>query len=712
MRLTQKSDTPSIENALPNPKPTKDKVELLAISFLSLFLELEMIRFINSCVQVMAYFSNFLIISAFLGLGLGSSIARERRNLFSALPAFFFVLIGCLALYDRSGITSGYNLNDPRALTDTVLWAVYSTHLNLPVPITVLVVFFSNLLFFVPLGNKLGEILNRFPNRLEAYSYDLAGSILGVLAFMMISFLRFRPYVWFAISTVPIFYLLQRKTSHYVSAAFLLLGACFLSSFSTQGVWSPYYKITLRGYHASSSPKSALLGYEVLVDGQRLQDALDFTKDTLNQGIKSWESYYELPYYFLSAKKILILGGGAGNDASIALRSSPDRIDVVEIDPVIINLGYSIHPLKPYRDSRVLIHNDDARAFLRRNKDFFDLVVMNALDSHKQVPGLSTLRLESFVYTVEAFRDVQKHLTKDSFFIVNLSSTRKWMGERLYWSLTEAFGREPLLFTTRNSPFGSIAFVYLPAHSAPLFGAKPPPEILPILPDLYKRVRNTTKLATDNWPHLYLAENRLPKLYLYILALVVLAAYLVLRKPLQILDSSEALHFLLLGAAFMLLETKSITNVSLLFGNTWIVNGVVILSVLAVIFVGNFVLLKNAQPTKTFCYFGILLSLLLEYFLSLNIILSFAIHWRIVFTVLWVGLPIFFAALAFSSSFNQTKNTSSAFAANLLGVAIGGVLEYSSMVYGLRFVYLLALLLYVFAWLTDRKAKIPVTIVT
>lgn len=84
---------------------------------------------------------------------------------------------------------------------------------------------------------------------------------------------------------------------------------------------------------------------------------------------------------------------------------------------------------------------------------------MNALDSHHQLPGLSTFRLESYMYTVEAFKDVKKHFHPNAIFLVHLSSDRPWMGERLFWSLTEAFDRMPRLFITDGSPHNSIAFV-------------------------------------------------------------------------------------------------------------------------------------------------------------------------------------------------------------------------------------------------------------
>src|SRR4030067_2202129 len=68
-------------------------IELIAISFLSLFLELAIIRLTSSSVQVIAYFNNFLILSAFLGLGFGSILVDKKYDLFQVFPIIFTVVI-------------------------------------------------------------------------------------------------------------------------------------------------------------------------------------------------------------------------------------------------------------------------------------------------------------------------------------------------------------------------------------------------------------------------------------------------------------------------------------------------------------------------------------------------------------------------------------------------------------------------------------------
>lgn len=52
-------------------------VRLVALSFLSLFLELTIIRWVPGSVRLVAYYANLMLISSFLGIGLGD--ARGTR---------------------------------------------------------------------------------------------------------------------------------------------------------------------------------------------------------------------------------------------------------------------------------------------------------------------------------------------------------------------------------------------------------------------------------------------------------------------------------------------------------------------------------------------------------------------------------------------------------------------------------------------------------
>jgi len=668
----------------------KAAIELIAVSFLSLFLELALIRLINSRVQVVAYFNNFLVLSAFFGLGFGSLLTERKINLFQFFPIVFATVIISTFIFSEFGFIVD--------LSENVIWSKdYLTRLNridnIPAHFVITFVFCLNFLFFVPLGFRLGQSLKKFDNRLIAYAFDLLGSIFGVAIFGLMSYLQTSPLIWFSLSGLVALFLLKKYiVQNFRYLLFIFVGILF-ASIPMDGQWSPYYKVSWQSYRFLPEDSDNFLGYVIYVDTVRIQDALKFT-DTLenNLGLRYWIPYYRLPYHFREPQKVLILGGGSGNDSTMALKHGAKEIDVVEIDPVIIRLGYSLHPHKPYLDPRVNAINDDARSFLRKSTKQYDLIIMNALDSHHQLPGLSTLRLESFMYTVESFKDVKKHMNNDSIFLVHLGSTRPWMRERLYWSLTNAFGYEPKLFTTL-SPIG-IAFVYGPTTILNQNLYPQLDRIIPLSPEPFQKLKSSTILSTDNWPHLYLSNPQIPKIYIYVLAIILVLTMAALVSVGGASGLFKYINLLFLGAGFMLLETRSITAIALFFGSTWIVNAIVIGSILIIIFIGNALILFNLRIPVKICYLGLFITLVLGYLVPSQFILGFSFLERVILTAIWFGMPIFFASLIFSLSFQNVTNTASAFGTNLLGVVIGGIFEYSSMVFGLNLLYLVAIFFY------------------
>ncbi len=101
---------------------------------------------------------------------------------------------------------------------------------------------------------------------------------------------------------------------------------------------------------------------------------------------------------------VLIVGAGSGTDVAIALAQGAGHIDAVEIDPRIQQIGAEGHPEHPYDDPRVTVHIDDARAYLERAKQQYDLILFALPDSLTLVSGQSSLRLESYLFTSQAMQ--------------------------------------------------------------------------------------------------------------------------------------------------------------------------------------------------------------------------------------------------------------------------------------------------------------------
>src|SRR5881275_3301164 len=69
------------------------RLSLFVSSFLVLFLETALIRWMPAYVRLLAYFSNFILLAAFLGIGIGCLLAGRRRNLFVLFPWLLFALV-------------------------------------------------------------------------------------------------------------------------------------------------------------------------------------------------------------------------------------------------------------------------------------------------------------------------------------------------------------------------------------------------------------------------------------------------------------------------------------------------------------------------------------------------------------------------------------------------------------------------------------------
>src|SRR5947199_9555363 len=66
---------------------------LFLSSFLVLFLEIALIRWMPAYVRLLAYFSNFILLATFLGCGIGCMLARTRRNLFALFPLLQLLVV-------------------------------------------------------------------------------------------------------------------------------------------------------------------------------------------------------------------------------------------------------------------------------------------------------------------------------------------------------------------------------------------------------------------------------------------------------------------------------------------------------------------------------------------------------------------------------------------------------------------------------------------
>jgi spermidine synthase len=693
----------------------------LLASFVSLFLELPLIRWISSELRIFAYLKNFVLIACFLGFGFGAYLSRRRVQML--IPVW-----GCLAL---AGVTwlaqrqpvSLFNwisevmgeFEDVTMMGRTV-WLRGTDHIiALALScIAVACTFLLITLAFVPFGQIIGRYLDAASNTVRAYSLNVAASLLGIWAFTVLALFSTPPWTWFLIGLLLCLGLVgPEKRIVGLTILASLATAAFLyepRSPSEWTIWSPYQKLRLM----ESRRNGAAIDYHLEVNGTWYQRALDLSDQyvashpDLFAGKRLQFDPYNIPFKFQPhPARVLVVGSGMGNDVAGALRNGADHVVAVEIDPQILAAGRRLHPERPYSSPRVEAVVNDARTYFKRSNQRFDLIVFGLLDSHTLSSNFANIRLDNYVYTREAFEEAKRLLSHDGLIVVKFEVQRDWLGKRMQEMLTGVFGRPPLQFKDEEG-VGSRASVFVAGNPERIRSA------LEADPELARFVKATAiayppgsvTIATDDWPFLYHRGRYIPRIYLIFSILLAATAVLFTGRYLGE-GAGRHWHFFFLGAAFLLLEVQIISRLALFFGTTWIVNSVVISGVLIMILLSNFVAERWTKPSYRLLYPMLLLSISLIYVIPLErLFLKSELAKGFVVGGLFC-LPVFFAGLIFITGFRTTPQKDAAFGANILGAILGGFLEAISFISGMRFLLLLAAGLYLFSAATLPHLRRP-----
>jgi hypothetical protein len=119
------------------------------------------------------------------------------------------------------------------------------------------------------------------------------------------------------------------------------------------------------------------------------------------------------PYELLSQPHVLIIGPGGGIDIQNALVHGASQVDAVEVNRGVSSLmrgplsDYSGHV---YSAERVHVVEDEARSYIRRSADRYDLILMTVVDSYAALASGAYALSESYLYTAEAFDDYLGHI--------------------------------------------------------------------------------------------------------------------------------------------------------------------------------------------------------------------------------------------------------------------------------------------------------------
>jgi len=689
--------------------------QLILVSLLSLFLEMLMIRWVSSEIRIFAYFKNFVLVACFLGFGLGCYLCRRRIRLVAMISPLLL-----LTIILKTPISP---LRRTMAALPALLGGGVEVHVwgvpampaswtGMLLAMVVVVPLFAVIATaFIPFGQLVGWYLEHSPRGVTAYSVNVLASLAGIAGFTLLAFLHQPPWVWFLVAGVFSVVAFWRNP-----AARKALAATFLVCISLLALpdhrrattyWSPYQKLVLQPLALNGE----IAAYSLTTNDSWYQKVINLSPDFVAAHPEVFSKFpvaqnsYNMPYHFYpSPPSVLVLGAGMGNDVAAALRNGASRVEAVEIDPLILQLGREYHFEHPYQSPKVHVVLNDARNYIENSHDQFDLIVFSLLDSHTTASHFTNIRIDNYVYTREALHRVKQLLRPDGLLIVKFQVDNPWIAGRLFRLVQDAFGQDPIQFQTDVGGFDSSGRFFVAGSRERLARATSDPWLASYLATHSQMPMQTARLTTDDWPYFYQHEPGLP-ISVILISVAVLIIFGWFLRQTSGEGSAVDPHFMLLGAGFMLLEAQIVSKMALLFGTTWVVNAVVVSGLLCLIVAANLVYGAFPRIPLALAYAGLFLTLALMFTVPIEKLFFDSWLLRAALATLVLCSPVFFAGIIFVSSFARAGFRGSALGSNLFGSLIGGLLESSSLWFGLKALTILAAILYAGSAIFLRRSR-------
>lgn len=161
-----------------------------------------------------------------------------------------------------------------------------------------------------------------------------------------------------------------------------------------------------------------------------------------------YQQYWRLSEIFTpDVKRALFLGAGAfGMPEQLSARFPQANVDVVEIDPAVIDVGRKYFRLDDY--PRVHAHAADARRFLRRAPEKYDFIFGDAYNGVQYVPA--------HLVTREFFAELAGKLTDRGVFVINVIGSIEGPRSDFIWrvmnSMRPAFPHLQV-YAVNNNPY-------------------------------------------------------------------------------------------------------------------------------------------------------------------------------------------------------------------------------------------------------------------
>jgi spermidine synthase len=252
---------------------------------------------------------------------------------------------------------------------------------------------------------------NRIP---DVYSIEAIGSVAGGILFNLILV-----FVFSTFQTLFLLTLIGLGTCLYLSAEFagrkyqitvVSLGAILLSCVARLDLDSAARRQLFPGQELLLHKDTPYGNLVITSEGNQKNfyengSLLFVTDDAVSNEDVTHYVMIQHPH----PRNILLIGGGISGTTTEILKYGVDKVDYVELNPAIIDIGREY--TSALNDRRIHAINEDGRRFVRRSKDSYDVVLVN-------VPDPATAQINRY-YTVEFFRQLKERMTPNA--VVGLS---------------------------------------------------------------------------------------------------------------------------------------------------------------------------------------------------------------------------------------------------------------------------------------------------
>jgi spermidine synthase len=281
----------------------------------------------------------------------------------------------------------------------------------------------------------------------NVYSLEAAGGVIGGLVFnlFMVYFLRtFQSLLLLMAFDLAVAFILAlrlgNRAAQYTVAVVSLLLLSVPVAFDIDDITRGFLFKDQRIIYSRDTP------YGSLTITEQAEQKNFFENNVLLFSTEDVEMSEESVHYAMlqhpDPKSVLMISGGISGATREVLKYDVNRIDYVELNPWLIDIGKE--HTSALSDRRVRAINADARLFLRDTEERYDAVLIN-------VPDPSTARVNRY-YTVEFFQDLKRRLNKDAVVSVGLLTTAD------YWG-TEALRISSIIYNTMKTSFRNVLII-------------------------------------------------------------------------------------------------------------------------------------------------------------------------------------------------------------------------------------------------------------